>query len=49
MLIPVKSDCPHVENANLLPLDEFTQINFSELKCKNCQEERELLICLFCG
>ena len=49
MLVPVRQDCPHVENATLLSLEEFKKIDFGELQCQNCEEEKELWICLFCG
>ena len=40
-------NCPHING--LIPLDKFNTINFSELKCKNCEEKTDLWICLFCG
>ena len=49
MLAPVSKYCPHIENANLLPIEEFNKIDFEELKCKNCEEKKDLWICLFCG
>ena len=44
-----KKDCPHVSQAKLLSLEDFSKISFSKLKCENCDEVEELLICIFCG
>ena len=49
MLVEAKLNCPHVENDKLLPLEDFKKIILAELKCENCEEKKELLICLFCG
>ena len=49
MFVPVIKYCPHVENANLLSIEEFNKIDFAELKCQNCKETKDLWICLFCG
>ena len=49
MLVDFKIDCPHVEKQNLLDLNVFKQIQFEKLKCKKCNEEKELWICLICG
>ena len=49
MFVPVIKYCPHVENANLLSIEEFNKIDFAELKCQNCEETKDLWICLFCG
>ena len=49
MQMDIQEDCPHIKNANLLPIEEFKQINFSDLKCQNCDEKEDLMICLFCG
>ena len=45
----IEKDCPHIINANLIPIEEFQQINFSNLKCQNCEEKIDIMICLFCG
>ena len=49
MLVEAKLNCPHVKNDNLLPIEDFKKIKFAELKCENCEEKKELWICLFCG
>ena len=49
MLVEFKKDCPHVEKPNLMDLNKFKQIQFEKLKCKKCNEEKELWICLICG
>ena len=42
--------CPHIISFPLCPLDKFKEvIDFSSLKCKNCEEKNELWICLKCG
>ena len=49
MFALVREYCPHVEKANLIPIEEFNKIDFYELKCQNCEETKDLWICLFCG
>ena len=40
-------NCPHI--TGLISLDTFNSLNFSDLKCKNCDEKSDLWICLMCG
>ena len=47
MIVNSNNNCPHI--GELVPFDKFSSINFSELKCKNCEEKNDLWICLFCG
>ena len=47
MIITTNSNCPHI--GELLPIEKFNTIKFSNLKCKNCEEKDDLWICLFCG
>ena len=49
MIVNVKSDCPHIQKDNLIDINKFKQIPFEKLKCKNCDEDKELWICLICG
>ena len=49
MWVSLKKDCPHVLKDNLIDIEKFKQINFSELKCQKCDEKIELWICLICG
>ena len=44
-----KEDCPHLDISYLLSPEKFKSILFKDLKCKNCSEKTELLICLICG
>ena len=45
---PIKN-CPHINITNLFPISEFSKLSFHRLKCQNCQEKKELWICLTCG
>ena len=47
MIITTNNNCPHI--GELLPIEKFKSIKFSELTCKNCEEKNDLWICLFCG
>ena len=49
MWVSLKKDCPHALKDNLIDIEKFKQINFSELKCQKCDEKTELWICLTCG
>ena len=49
MLQTPKKDCPHIDKNNLLNIEEFKKMPFDKLKCKLCDEEKELWICLICG
>ena len=49
MIVNPKKDCPHAEKINLFDIEQFKQIQFGALKCQNCQECKELWICLICG
>ena len=49
MWVSLKKDCPHALKDNLIDIEKFRQINFSELKCQKCDEKIELWICLICG
>ena len=49
MIVHFKENCPHVESSNFFPLDDFKNLDFPNLKCENCDEKKELWICLFCG
>ena len=45
----LKEDCPHVESPNFISLEEFSKMDFTSVKCENCEEKEDLWICLFCG
>ena len=47
MIVSFSKDCPHT--SNLISIDIFNSIKFFELKCKNCEEKKDLWICLSCG
>ena len=47
MIITTNNNCPHI--GELLPIEKFKSIKFSDLSCKNCEEKNDLWICLFCG
>ena len=47
MIITTNNNCPHI--GELIPIEKFNSIKFSELSCKNCEEKNDLWICLFCG
>ena len=49
MLVSPKKDCPHISNYNFLPLEEFKNLSFKNLKCECCSEVKELWICINCG
>ena len=45
------NDCPHLNKEILSKLMNIEQSNIScdKLKCKKCNENKELCICLVCG
>ena len=45
MIITTNNNCPHI--GELIPIEKFNSIKFSELSCKNCEEKNDLWICLF--
>ena len=47
MIVTSNKNCPHI--GELIPFNNLNSLNFSELKCKNCEENSDLWICLFCG
>ena len=47
MIVSDNKNCPHI--INLISLEAIKSIKFSELKCKNCEEKKDLWICLSCG
>ena len=47
MFVSDNKNCPHIKN--LLPIEKFSSIKFSELKCKNCEEKKDLWVCFSCG
>ena len=49
MIVSPKKDCPHILNNSLMPLEEFKNISFENLKCECCPETKELWICISCG
>ena len=49
MIVSPKKDCTHILNNNLMPLEEFKNICFENLKCECCPETKELWICISCG
>ena len=49
MIVNFRKDCPHALKDNLMNLEDFKKIDFSNLKCGKCEEKTELWICLHCG
>ncbi len=56
MYVTPKSNCPHVQDDMLIPLDQFSKISrkifiysVENSKCKSCEEKTENWICLTCG
>ena len=49
MLVSLKKDCSHILNNSFMPLDEFKNICFENLKCECCLDTKELWICISCG
>ena len=49
MIAEIKKDCPHIEKNNLIDINKFKHIPFGKLKCKKCDENARLWICLICG
>ena len=47
MIVSSNKNCPHI--GQLISIDDFNTINFTELKCENCEEKSDLWICMFCG
>ena len=49
MIISPKRNCPHVSLIELYPLEKFQKLQFDKLKCKYCDINIELWICLTCA
>lgn len=49
MLVSPKSNCPHISLIDLYPIDQFKKLPFEKLKCKYCDIDIELWICLTCS
>ena len=47
MIVSSNNNCSHI--STLISIENFTSINFTDLKCKNCEEKSDLWICMFCG
>jgi uncharacterized UBP type Zn finger protein len=47
MIVSSNKNCPHI--GQLISIDDFNSIKFTELKCENCEEKSDLWICMFCG
>ena len=47
MIVSSNNNCSHI--GKLISIENFTSINFTDLKCKNCEEKSDLWICMFCG
>ena len=49
MIVSVKTDCPHILQIPLYPLEKFKQEPFEKYKCKYCEINTELWICISCS
>ena len=45
---PIRN-CPHIQDINFCPINEFSKLPINRLKCENCDENYELWICITCG
>ncbi len=49
MIVSPKRNCPHISSIQLYPIEDFRKLQFEKLKCKYCDIDIELWICLSCG
>lgn len=42
-------ECCHCQPDQLISEVEFNKIKFSSIQCEKCEEQQEIMICLFCG
>ena len=49
MYVTPKDDCPHVDPNLLFNIEKFSNIDFKSLKCQDCEETKEIWLCLNCG
>lgn len=49
MFVTPKKDCPHTASLSYFPLEKFVNFPFQNYKCDNCDENKEIWICLTCA